>query len=144
MVNILGYCRTSDDSSTYYFKGKPSNVPILCFRIAETNIERTFGELRVYFDTRVWDVERDGIIYGDPVWLSDLHQLLAEKYRFCGGIIDRVRGAITYSEAGMQGDNYVSLDVNESFLAECDNFYLYLRGEDPSTSMFKLPELTAY
>ena len=72
------------------------------------NDEEDFGELRVYFDTRTWDVNEDGLIYTDSLFLTMLREKLTE-IGFAGSDVD-------YSEQGMQGDNYVSLDVGEKFL----------------------------
>jgi hypothetical protein len=69
----------------------------------------TFGELRVYFDTASWNVREDGLIYTDRGWITDLREFLNAH----GLVADDV----SYSEQGMQGDDYVSLDVGELFLA---------------------------
>lgn len=72
------------------------------------NEEKTFGELRVYFDTDTWDVEQDGLIYTDSLFLDELR----ERLHVAG--LDASR--VDYSEQGMQGDDYVSLDVTETFI----------------------------
>jgi hypothetical protein len=69
----------------------------------------TFGELRVYFDIASWNVREDGLIYTDRGWIADLREFLNAH----GLVADDV----SYSEQGMQGDDYVSLDVGELFLA---------------------------
>ena len=62
-----------------------------------------FGELRVYFDTDTWNVDNDGLIYTDEAFLK--------------GIIECFENSdITYSEQGMQGDNFVSFDIGGDFL----------------------------
>ena len=63
-----------------------------------------FGELRVYFDTKTWNVEEDGLIYTDEAFL--------ESVRVAFGTSD-----IHYSEQGMQGDDFVSFDVGSEFLS---------------------------
>lgn len=84
--------------------------PVQCTKIAVPYIsdEEDFGELRVYFDTRTWDVRKDGLIYTDSLFLTMLREKLTE-IGFAGADVD-------YSEQGMQGNNYVSLDVGEKFL----------------------------
>ena len=62
-----------------------------------------FGELRVYFNTETWNVENDGLIYTDSAFLSEMHHAFDTE-------------DITYSEQGMQGDNFVSFDVGHDFL----------------------------
>lgn len=65
------------------------------------------GELRVYFDTNTWDVERDGLIYTDSLFKREL-----KKFLNAHGLPDDDVG---YSEQGMQGDDYVSLDAGHEF-----------------------------
>jgi len=73
--------------------------------LAYTNDELDFGELRVYFNTATWDVDKDGLIYTDSLFLEELCGLLTSMG------IDA--SDVSYSEQGMQGDNYVSCDVGE-------------------------------
>ena len=74
-----------------------------------TNEENDFGELCVYFDTRTWKTEKHGLIYTDKLFLTELRKYLT-SIGFCGDDVG-------YSEQGMQGDDYVSLDVGGEFLA---------------------------
>ncbi len=67
-----------------------------------------FGELRVYFNTDTWDVNKDGLIYTDGLFKQELQRFIKAQ----GLVVD-----ISYSEQGMQGDDYVSLDVGAEFLA---------------------------
>ena len=69
--------------------------------------EGDFGELCVYFNTATWDVDVDGLIYTDSGFYADLQQYIKQQ----GLVVD-----LCYSEQGMQGDNYVSLDVGQDFL----------------------------
>jgi len=73
------------------------------------NEEKTFGELCVYFNSDAWDIERLGLIYTDQKWLNELCDALGERGYDVSDI--------GYSEYGMQGRNYVSLDVGKHFLA---------------------------
>ena len=77
-------------------------------KLAYCDEECSWGELRVYYDTATWDVNAQGLVYTDPGFLNDLKQLLT------------LRGLdvedLSYSEAGMQGDDYVSLDVGTVFI----------------------------
>ena len=68
----------------------------------------TFGELRVQFDTKTWDVNKHGLIYTDKGFLRELREFL-DAHGLEGKDVD-------YSEQGMQGDDYVSLDVGGKFL----------------------------
>lgn len=68
----------------------------------------TFGELRVYFDTKTWDVNKDGLIYTDRQFERELREFLDLQ-----GLAGK---DVSYSEQGMQGDDYVSCDVGGKFL----------------------------
>lgn len=82
-------------------------VQVTKLSLGYVNDEEDFGELRVHFD-KGWDVRKDGLIYTDSLFLV----MLREKLNDCG-----FAGAdVDYSEQGMQGDNYVSLDVGKDFL----------------------------
>ena len=67
-----------------------------------------YGELRVHFDTRSWNVDRDGLIYSDKLFIHELKHFLVGKLG--------LPSAVSYSEQGMQGDNYVSLDAGPNFI----------------------------
>jgi hypothetical protein len=69
------------------------------------------GELCVYFDNTPnigWNVETDGLIYSDKKFEHELKAFLSQMQLDCD--------EINYSEQGMQGDNYVSLDVDYHFI----------------------------
>ena len=68
----------------------------------------TFGELCVHFNTDSWNPSKDGLIYSDPLFMQELKVFL-EAQGFYG--LD-----CSYSEQGMQGDNYVSCDIGEEFI----------------------------
>ena len=95
------------DGSGYWSEvAKP--VQITGIALPYVNDERDFGELKVYFDTKSWDVRKDGLIYTDRQFLRELQSLLTNM-GLDGSDID-------YSEQGMQGDDYVSLDVGPAFI----------------------------
>jgi hypothetical protein len=77
-------------------------------QLSYTNDELDFGELRVRFNTATWDTHKDGLIYTDKQFMRELKELLTAK-GFDASDVD-------YSEQGMQGDTYVSLDVGECFI----------------------------
>jgi hypothetical protein len=85
-----------------------TDVMVKSISVPYVNDEEDFGELQVHFDTDTWDIFKDGLIYTDSLFLSQLKAKLAE----CG--FDATD--VDYSEQGMQGDNYVSLDVGKKFL----------------------------
>ena len=69
--------------------------------------DRIFGELRVYFDIDTWDVDEMGLIYTDRLFIKQLREFLDEH-----GLPGK---DVSYSEQGMQGDDYVSLDAGTEF-----------------------------
>lgn len=90
-------------------------------RLAYVDEEGTFGELRAYFDPREWDTDNDGLIYTDMMWK---HSFLTCMENVLGFSPDAILD-VSYSEMGMQGNNYVSMDVGEQFLLECNALYRF-------------------
>jgi hypothetical protein len=78
-----------------------------------TDSLKTHGELIAAFQTKEWDIERDGLIYTDNTWLSCFREHLKGM-----GFSSVAANDVDYSEQGMQGDNFVSMDVGETFLKE--------------------------
>lgn len=72
-----------------------------------------YAELRVYFTKKDWDTNNHGIIYTDRNWIKDLRSHFKNM-----GYSSKAIKEVDYTEAGMQGQNYVSLDVGKSFLKE--------------------------
>ena len=91
-----------------YWSDVAKPVLITDMRLGYVSDDKDFGELCVYFDTKYWDVNKDGLIYTDSQFLSDLQAFL-DSMGLMGADVE-------YSEQGMQGDDYVSLDVGEGFL----------------------------
>jgi hypothetical protein len=90
-----------------YWSNVSKAVEVTDMQLGYVSDEGDFGELCVYFNTDTWNVDKDGLIYTDSLFKQDLMQFVAEQ----GLVVD-----LCYSEQGMQGDNYVSLDVGKEFL----------------------------
>ena len=88
--------------------------------LAYVDEQNTFGELRAYFDMRDWDTDNDGLIYTDKAWMSSFRACML-TLGFSDSAIDRIH----YSEAGMQGEDYVSMDVEQPFLTECSPLFRF-------------------
>ena len=86
-----------------YWSRAVKAVRVVDMQVAYINDERDFGELRVYFNTEDWDVNTDGLIYTDKQFRNELQAFLNAQ-----GLPGK---DISYSEQGMQGDNYVSMDI---------------------------------
>lgn len=93
-------------------------VTVLRVKLAYCNDEGNFGELRAYFDTRTWDIDQLGLIYTDPRWINEFRALMRSL-----GFTSTACDDISYSEQGMQGEDYVSMDVGEDFLREAEPMY---------------------
>jgi hypothetical protein len=89
-----------------YWSRTAKAVQILDMKLGYVADERDFGELCVYFNTATWDVNTDGLIYTDTAFLEELNAFLTAQ-----GL-----ASVSYSEQGMQGDDYVSCDIDEEFL----------------------------
>ena len=92
-----------------YWSDEAKAVSIVDMRINYCSDEMDFGELQVYFDTKTWDVYKDGLIYTDKLFKAQLREFL-NAHGLPGADVD-------YSEQGMQGDDYVSCDVGAAFIA---------------------------
>jgi hypothetical protein len=99
---------TLNTSGGGYWSNTATAVEVTRLQLAYTNDELSFGELRVYFNTASWDVNKLGLIYTDKQFMTELKELLTQKGFDAGDV--------SYSEQGMQGDSYVSCDVGECFI----------------------------
>ena len=87
---------------------KPVRITDMRLMHVYDNIAEYTGELRVYFDVSTWDVREHGLIYSDPGFAADLRKFLGEH-----GLPGN---AVYYSEQGMQGRSFVSLDADDEFV----------------------------
>ena len=90
-----------------YWSNVQKTVEITDMTLGYVSDELDFGELRVYFNTDTWNVNVDGLIYTDGLFKRELMAFIEAH----GLVVD-----LCYSEQGMQGDDYVSLDVGKDFL----------------------------
>ena len=109
-MNKLTAVLSTDGSG--YWSEVAKDVKVIGYAIPYINDEQDFGELRVYFDVKTWDVNKDGLIYTDRQFEKELVALFTQ--------LGMVGSDISYSEQGMQGDNYVSLDIGEAFIRSLD------------------------
>ena len=98
----------STDGSGYWSRTVRA-VQITELSVDYINDECDFGELRVHFNTESWRVDKVGLIYTDKQFMTELQAWL---------LIMGLDGLdVSYSEQGLQGDNYVSCDIGEEFIA---------------------------
>jgi len=96
-------------SGNGYWSREERAVTVTNIKLGYVSDELDFGELCVYFNKKTWDVNKHGLIYTDRLFLRELRAFL-DAQGLPGADVD-------YSEQGMQGDNYVSLDIGEDFLS---------------------------
>lgn len=106
--NGVGIAVTLHTGGDGYWSGEQRAVKLTGLCLSYVNDEETFGELRVYFNTDTWDTMQHGLIYTDKLFITEL-----EEYLNSQGLAG---GDVGYSEQGLQGDNYVSLDVGGEFI----------------------------
>jgi len=54
-------------------------VKVIGAQLAYENDEGNFGELRIYFDRKSWNVDALGLIYTDPQFLEELREHLTNS-----------------------------------------------------------------
>lgn len=80
---------------------------------------RRYGELKVYFDTDAfhpnhWSLQEHGLIYTDEGFEAELHKVFESM---------GITAEASYSEQGMQGNDYVSFDIDEEFITQFDRAF---------------------
>ena len=104
----------TDGKGLWSRQSKPVTVTgIDCIITKMEDEDRLFGELMVRFDTVSWNTDKDGVIYTDDLFLQELHTFLKSQ-----GFTVEASDDVSYSEQGMQGDEYVSLDAGSEFCEE--------------------------
>ena len=104
----------TDGQGLWSSKSKPVIVTSLdCIITKMEDDDRLFGELMVRFDLASWNTDKEGLIYTDDQFLKELHTFLKSQ-----GFTAQASDDVSYSEQGMQGDEYVSLDVSSEFCNE--------------------------
>ena len=94
-----------------YWSSKATAVSITKLDLQYISNERDFGELCIHFNTATWDTAVDGLIYTDKLFMTELRAYLQTV-----GFTAEEANDVSYSEQGMQSDNYVSCDVGLDFI----------------------------
>ena len=95
-----------------YWSNKRKAVDIEKLDLQYCTAEKDFGELCVYFTKASWDTATDGLIYTDKLFRAELRAYLQTL-----GFTEAEANDVSYSEQGMQTDEYVSCDVGAKFIA---------------------------
>ena len=109
MIQLSNPVTLHTDGKTSYWSKHAADVQITALNVPYISEDNEFGELRVYFNEDSWDVNQHGLIYTDKTFINELAAFLTSM-----GIAG---DDVSYSEQGMQGDDYVSCDVGGKFLA---------------------------
>ena len=100
-----------------YWSSKATAVTIEALDLQYITNAKDFGELCIHFATddmtaNCWDTETMGLIYTDELFMRELRAYLQTV-----GFTQAEADDVSYSEQGMQSDNYVSCDVGAVFIA---------------------------
>ncbi len=95
-----------------YWSRKATAVTVEALDLQYITNDKDFGELCVHFNTNDWDTKTDGLIYTDKLFMQELRAYLQTV-----GFTQAEANDVSYSEQGMQSDNYVSCDVGAVFIA---------------------------
>ena len=95
-----------------YWSNKRKAVDVTKLDLQYCTAEKDFGELCVYFTKASWDTAVDGLIYTDKLFMTELRAYLQTI-----GFTEAEANDVSYSEQGMQTDEYVSCDVGAVFIA---------------------------
>ena len=102
------YCNTNGSG---LWSNLQKRIKILVMEICYLDDEENFGELRLYFNPKIWNIEKYGLIYTDELFLDDFIKYLNKYYVF-----NINKNDLSYSEQGMQGYDFVSCDINSTFI----------------------------
>ena len=95
-----------------YWSSKATAVTVEALDLQQITNDKDFGELCIHFNTNDWDTKTDGLIYTDKLFMQELRAYLQTV-----GFTQAEAKDVSYSEQGMQTDNYVSCDVGAVFIA---------------------------
>ena len=112
------------DGSGYWSQAKQA-VTISELSLNYFSLEDDVGELIAHFPKSSWDTNKNGLIYTDDLWIKEFRDELCKSY----GISREEAEDIRYSEQGMQGNDYVSMDVGEVFLGSESDLIKNLMGD---------------
>ena len=99
------------DGTSLWSPCGPTSVRITSLELFLYPHEPDYAELAVGFDGKSWDRTKDGLIYTDRGFEAGLGETLVAQ-----GMPPEIARGARYSEQGMQGDCYVSFDVDRKFV----------------------------
>ena len=105
MIAAKTVLRTAGDG---YWSDKARAVQVTGIVLNYCDEDKSFGELCVFFNDTTWDTSKDGLIYTDTRFEGEMCDWLTT--------LGYDASDVGYSEQGMQGDDYVSLDCGADFI----------------------------
>ena len=94
-----------------YWSNTAKAVTVEALDLQYITNDKDFGELCIHFNTATWDTAVDGLIYTDPLFMQELRAYLQTI-----GFTEAEANDVSYSEQGMQDEEYVSCDVGLDFI----------------------------
>ena len=92
-------------------------MPLKVVSAYVTAMDSNFGELRLGYDPKAFMGDPSSL-YGDMTLLKNLRKVLLLQ-----GMSPAAAADVDFSEQGMQGRDFVSLDVGEAFISEWPEVY---------------------
>lgn len=105
---------TLPTSGTGLWSQQKKSVKITALSMGYVSNELDYGELRIFFNRNTWRTNLHGLIYTDPLFEKELQKFLNS--------LGLAGDEVFYSEQGMQGDNYVSVEFGKKFIDSWINF----------------------
>jgi len=119
MKTKIKFNRILRTNGSSLWSGEQRNVH--CRTIELIKHSDDFGELRVFFLKKTWNPVKHGLIYTDDLFERQLRDALGKR--------GYDSSDVSYSEQGMQGNNYVSFDVDEDFISSWENKHGKMIGD---------------
>jgi len=98
-------CNTN---GTGYWSSEKRAVGIKDIQIDSTDDDLVYCDIFVHFKRKDWNTEKHGLIYTDRQWLKEFRKV-CDSLGLPGSDVN-------YTEQGMQGNDYVSLQAGKKFL----------------------------
>lgn len=106
----VDFTLNTDGKGRWSIECRPVHINDICLNYFAIDERVPYGELIAHFDN--WNPSEHGLIYTDDLWINEFREALASL-----GVPASCAAAVDYSEQGMQGSDYVSMDVDSAFFS---------------------------
>lgn len=79
--------------------------------VTKVTYDSEFDTFDIYFDTKTWNVKTDGLIYTDGAFRDGMCEYLRSNAKDLLGLMCVDWRRLQYTEQGMQGPNWVSMEL---------------------------------